>query len=113
MVTELPGRRSPKVHKDAPPSRANAPAVALATDGVRYVLQRYKTGAVGVRRYLRPAGCKVESSKQLFQVLVPQGASESAEQIAMAAVQQLIEGQPQEQVKDWALRRKAAVGGRL
>ena len=110
MAKELGRVPPPKVRKDAPPSRASAPAVALATDRIRYVLQLYKTGAVGVRRYWRPAGCKAERSKQLFQVLVPKGAAESAEQVAMAAVQQLIEGKPDEQVKDWALSGRQRLG---
>ena len=68
MAKELGGLHPPKVRKDAPPSRTSAPAVALATVGARYVLQRYKSGAVGVRRYWREAGKKAESHKPFFQV---------------------------------------------
>ena len=66
----------------------------------RYVLQRYQSGAIGVRRFFWENGA--QKSKQLFQILI-KDSKETSEQIAQHAVQRLQQGEKDEDVKAWAM----------
>ena len=70
------------------------------TRRVRYVLQRNKTGAIGVRRFFWESG--TQKSKQLFQILIKDSKA-TTEQVAQQAVQRLQQGGKDEDVKAWAM----------